>query len=316
MASNTYRAWLRVLLVGASVGALVPGAARAHFTLLEPESWIEEGSFGDPQKDSPCGDDGTGTRTNALTTYQAGETVTLRWRETIFHPGHWRIAIARDRSELQDPAVASMVDNRCNYPAGAADVPEAYPVLMDNLFPRTSDNMGSEFSQEITIPDMSCERCTLQVIQFMTNHSRPCIYYHCADIAIVGGSGSAVDAGAPEPTADAGSSVAGASASGAGGTPVAGANGSGASGSAAAGTAGTSSVPAGNTGMTSGGTNMGGMMPGGGATTPTGGATDNTAGAGDDGGCAVGGALGGTQLAWIVLALLWQVRRARRRPLY
>ena len=178
---------LTTLGAAAALSALAP-AARAHFILLEPESWIEESTLGDPQKDGPCGGD-TGTPTGTVTTVQAGETLTLRWQETIYHSGHWRIAIARDRSELQDPAVASMVDSRCNYPAGAADALPEYPVLMDNLFPRTDPLAAAEmFEQQITIPDMNCERCTLQVIQFMTHHARPCIYYHCADITIVGGS--------------------------------------------------------------------------------------------------------------------------------
>jgi hypothetical protein len=177
----------RLTALGAAAALSAPGTgALAHFTLLEPESWIVESALGDPQKDGPCGGV-TGTPTGTVTTVQAGETITLRWQETIYHSGHWRIAVARDRSELQDPAVASMVDSRCNYPAGAADVPAEYPVLMDNLFPRTAPLAAAQmFEHEITIPDMNCELCTLQVIQFMTNHAPPCIYYHCADITIIG----------------------------------------------------------------------------------------------------------------------------------
>jgi hypothetical protein len=36
---------------------------------------------------------------------------------------------------------------------------------------------------------VTCERCTLQVLEFMSNHPLPCFYYHCADVAI--GTGTA-----------------------------------------------------------------------------------------------------------------------------
>lgn len=188
------RAVLAALGAAAVLNAPVP-RAQAHFTLLEPASWIEESTLGDPQKSPPCGGE-NGRPTGAVTAYQAGETVSVRWQETIYHPGHWRIAIARDRGELQDPPVASIVDSACNYPPGAADLPPAYPVLADNIFPRTAAfGTPQTFEQEITIPDLRCERCTLQVIQFMTSHAQPCIYYHCADIAIVGGNDDPPSAG-------------------------------------------------------------------------------------------------------------------------
>lgn len=33
---------------------------------------------------------------------------------------------------------------------------------------------------------MTCEHCTLQVLEYMSSHSAPCFYYHCADLAIQG----------------------------------------------------------------------------------------------------------------------------------
>jgi hypothetical protein len=39
----------------------------------------------------------------------------------------------------------------------------------------------------VTLPDdVTCTKCTLQVIEYMSKHSMPCFYYHCADIAIAG----------------------------------------------------------------------------------------------------------------------------------
>ena len=52
-------------------------SVQAHFTLLEPESWIDENALGDPQKNGPCGGE-SGMPTGAVTTYQAGKLVVLR----------------------------------------------------------------------------------------------------------------------------------------------------------------------------------------------------------------------------------------------
>jgi hypothetical protein len=38
--------------------------------------------------------------------------------------------------------------------------------------------------------DVTCTRCTLQVLEFMTAHGAPCFYHHCADISIAAPSGS------------------------------------------------------------------------------------------------------------------------------
>src|SRR5579859_6537473 len=83
----------------------------AHFRLLEPASWIEEGRLGDPQWLAPCG--GTtadpGKPTGAVTKVQGGEKLHIRIREMAFHPGFYRVALAvNSRSELPpDPEATS-----------------------------------------------------------------------------------------------------------------------------------------------------------------------------------------------------------------
>jgi hypothetical protein len=81
------------LLCGcALLGALAP-VAIAHFRLLAPASWIEEGQYGDPQWLAPCG--GTakdpGKPTGALTKVQGGEKLHIRIREMAYHPGFYRV---------------------------------------------------------------------------------------------------------------------------------------------------------------------------------------------------------------------------------
>lgn len=167
--------------------ALVPCLANAHFVLQEPESWRDQNVLGDPQKLGPCGDDGDAATTGIVTAYEAGETITIRLRETIFHPGHYRVALSvDDRSELPEPPVVTPGSTACG--SAPIDPDPAFPVLVDGALVHTRAFDGPQ-TIEVTLPaDVTCEKCTLQVIQFMSNHAlnNPggCYYSHCADISL------------------------------------------------------------------------------------------------------------------------------------
>ena len=102
----------------AATAAIAP-FAWAHFKLLEPASWIEEDANGDPQKLGPCGGTSAnaakgkaanpGTPTNMVTKVQGGQKLHIKLQETVFHPGHYRIALAvNSRAELPpDPEVVT-----------------------------------------------------------------------------------------------------------------------------------------------------------------------------------------------------------------
>ena len=170
---------------------LLPATAQAHFVLSSPPAMTEQNALGDPQKMPPCGDDGTATPTGAVTTFQAGETITIEIDETIYHPGHYRVALAiNDPSELPDPAP---VTPDADSPCGTAPIDPApvFPVLADGELLHDAP-FGKPQTIQVTLPsDISCDGCTLQVIQFMTDHAlnNPggCYYHHCATIAIEGG---------------------------------------------------------------------------------------------------------------------------------
>jgi hypothetical protein len=157
-------------LVIASLGLTAP--AEAHFKLTAPPSWIVENAQGDPQKTGPCGTTG-GTRTNAVTQVKPGSKLTLRWNETVPHPGHYRVAIAPDRSMLTDPMV-TVQGNDCK--SAAIQMNPVPPVVADGLFPHTSAAVGKPYEVEVTVPNMPCDKCTLQIIQFMSSHPPPCLY--------------------------------------------------------------------------------------------------------------------------------------------
>ncbi|HEU4581928.1 MAG TPA: SCE4755 family polysaccharide monooxygenase-like protein [Polyangiaceae bacterium] len=205
-------------------------SAQAHITLMNPPSWVVEGNLGDPQKAGPCGDDGSANiqKTDKVTQFTAGQTITVMWKETVGHPGHFRIALTKpgeDRSVLVDPPVETENgDGKTGLSISAEYVADGTGnVLKDHLFPRDTVS-GAEpnpFSQDITLPDEPCEKCTLQVIQFMSQHGPGYFYHHCADIEIVAkdkagvGNSGAVGAAGSASMGTGGSSSTGAGGSGA-----------------------------------------------------------------------------------------------------
>jgi MYXO-CTERM domain-containing protein len=232
--------------------------------------------------------------TGEVTTFRAGEEITVEWEETIGHPGHFRIAVARDRDDLFVPEVETTNGDGVSGDSISAEImsPVAYPVLADGLFPRATVTtaQATPFSTTVTLPDEPCEDCTLQVIQFMSQHAPGYFYYHCANIRIV-----AADAELPDDD----------DATGAAGSAMVGAAGS--ANASAAGSANNAS----NAGSGAGGTRS--------STATNDDDDDSDGGDGDDGGCSVstrprplsGAALGG--LALLGAASLWRRRRQNRR---
>src|SRR5262245_41096548 len=88
-------------LLAFAITLVAPQIGAAHFVLRSPASWRDQDALGNPQKLGPCGDEYTATETGVVTAYSAGDTITISLDETVFHPGHYRVALALDdRSEL------------------------------------------------------------------------------------------------------------------------------------------------------------------------------------------------------------------------
>jgi len=240
-----------VMAIGALLLAL-PATAQAHFTLVTPPpaSTSTNGGKGDP----PCGP--TAMPSNVVTAVTGGSKLTIKLNETVFHPGFYRVALSiKSRDELPLDNVVKDASGKVLPPAGPGNSATAvyeenpvFPVLADNLFPHTTDM--KMFTGEVTLPNVNCDKCTLQVIEFMANHGsngpkEGYFYHHCADLKIT------ADPSKPVFDPSAGSGAGGGSSGGAAGT--AGAAGTGGMGAAS----GSAAVSAG-----SGGT--------GGTSTPTG----------------------------------------------
>ena len=167
-------------------GVLAPTFADAHFVLLAPESWMSQDAYGFPLKLGPCGDEGGGTPTGVVTPFQPGETIAVTINEVIAHPGHYRVALAvNDRSELPaEPVVTPTAEDQCA--SAAIEDPAVFPVLADDVLAHTQPFSAPQ-TFYVTLPsDVTCTKCTLQVLEFMSSHGAPCFYHHCADISIGG----------------------------------------------------------------------------------------------------------------------------------
>lgn len=286
--------------------ALLASPAEAHFVLKTPAAWTTQDGLGLPEKAPPCGDptvEATGSVTGTITALHPGETVTITIDEVIFHPGHYRIALATDRSLLpaEPPVTAGST------PCGSVPVqsPPVFPVLADGLFEHTAAFSGPQTTQ-VTIPsDVTCTKCTLQVIEFMSDHplNNPggCFYHHCADVSIEQGSDPDGSAGEmPDATATGSSSGGGSSSGSVGGS-------SGSNGGSSGGQGGSSGSSSG--GSTPTGSSSGGVV---GADGSTDGATPLSTAKG----CAASGPARGTGAAGGLAALIVAgsvIRRRRRR---
>jgi hypothetical protein len=321
-------------------------SAGAHIILVDGgadglKDWlVMQDSAGDPQKATPCGANSPGVTTvptSLVTTFQAGQKVTVAWNEVIAHSGHFRIVFApvspaaATATTLPDPVVTaytSSADTEATTvavtPTGGTIAPGAI-VLADNLFPHciSGDPCAAgvpvtgamSYSTTVTMPTTACTNCTLQLVQFMSYHpvDPSFFYHHCAAVTILAAT-SGDDAG--ESTGTGGSTGTGASTSTGAGTGTGASTGTGGSTTGTGGSAGAggSTSAGGSPGAAGGGSG------GSGAGAPDGGApSEGTAGSSpgsSSSGCSIsswGGVSGGVVCIGGLGAVAMLARGRRRR---
>jgi hypothetical protein len=182
--------------------------AEGHFRLIEPKSWVVENELGNPQKPGPCG----GTEgeagvspTGAITRVQGGQKLHIQLLEVIFHPGHYRIALAvNSRAELpKDPVVVTRETDKGPQSVSAKiDNPPTVPVLADGLWQHTSKS-AAPFETDVQLPNINCPACTLQIVEFMAEHGYNkeggYSYHHCAVLNITADPSKPLDSHWPAP---------------------------------------------------------------------------------------------------------------------
>jgi hypothetical protein len=215
---NTMRHFVSFLssAAGAATVALFSFSAAAHIELIDPLPRYQLPS----NKSCPCGDGDSNrrceqtaeestdpNRSDNVTTFEAGATITVVAEEYIDHSGRMRVAFDPDGADLAD-----FNDNVLSDVADPSDsmITQANPLVW-------------EF--EVTLPTEPCDNCTLQVIQVMNGDmvnevidpAPLSTYYSCADIRIV-----------PAGSLQNGSSESSASGAGVGGSAIASGSGGGA----------------------------------------------------------------------------------------
>jgi len=206
-------AW-EVAMRGMYVSAIVcaalltdPVIIGAHFKLLEPASWLVANDRGDPQKAAPCGGDAKdkGTPSDIVGKAIGGQKIHIRVQETVYHPGHFRVALAvNSRDELPPDPVTTTRDTEKGPRSIWAVIqsPAQKPVLADGLFPHyTKPSQPQIYETDVELPNISCAKCTLQIVQWMAEHgyNNPggYTYHHCADLAITADPSKPIDKGWP-----------------------------------------------------------------------------------------------------------------------
>lgn len=129
----------------------------AHIQLDDPPRRYDD------MKGTPCGKGGGADgRTSNYTRFDPGEEITVKWQETIGHEGSFRIAFDDDGGDQDD---------------------------FDAHVLKTMDDPGDDKDQwqaTVTLPDVECGNCTLQLEQIMTTGTPTDdnTYHQCADLVI------------------------------------------------------------------------------------------------------------------------------------
>ena len=204
--------------LGAAIAlTLLAANAGAHITMTSPPR------RDDGLKDAPCGT-ANSVRGMTISTFSPGQTITIAWDETVPHPGYYRISFDDDG------------DDGFANPPNVGDFYSNPTVLLDNI----ADMDGTQsYTQEVMLPNIECDNCTLQLVQLMTDHGTydpgplgDDLYYQCVDLVLSapgagGGSSSASSSGSS-------GSGSGASTTGASGKGMTAGNGSAGTGPGAA----------------------------------------------------------------------------------
>lgn len=129
-------------------------------------------------KVAPCG--GV-PRSEEPQVFKPGATIKVFWTETVQHPGRFIISFSEAGEQgFEDNVLMTIIDEQ--------DDPATLP---------------HEYSAEITLPDQTCEDCTLQLIQVMEeNPDAPTNYYSCSDLRLTNEELPAEEAGSAEEGSD------------------------------------------------------------------------------------------------------------------
>lgn len=183
-------------VLAVSLGLPWAPPARAHIELMAPTPRVPDV---DNIKQTPCG---PGMRNSSrVSTFRPGETITLEWEETVPHPGYYRVLLDEDgQNDLPKPSMTSFQLHHDYYNGNGVtmnDLPAVVqaPTKQGNTWV-LADYWGQHrsggkkmWSLQVKLPNITCDNCTLQLLQSMFEKGRTydnAYYYHCADLVLKG----------------------------------------------------------------------------------------------------------------------------------
>jgi hypothetical protein len=198
-----------LMVVSTTFGLLSASTVSAHIDLLEPEARAHgTAARGDTDidensslKSGPCGQMVSG-RSQRVATYAPGQTIQVRVREENAHVSYLRVSLDLDGEDFprrtQVPAGPETQDE-----AAAAEAALGGEGLLA-VYREDNDTPGFVHELDVTLPDQTCDNCTLQVLQFMYDDPAAPYYFQCADL-VIADAGGMQDAGAAPQNGGAGS---------------------------------------------------------------------------------------------------------------
>lgn len=198
---------LAPILAASALSWLAIPSAQAHIDVNYP---LHANSN---QKTGPCGNGDFEQGT--VTTLAPGSALAIQIKETVGHPGHFRV--------MFDPDTTNGLDFP---PQAACDellAVDGLTVLADGLIPASgpvgsscydfhlpserNPVSGTDYTLNVTLPDMECENCAIQVTQVMTDISKQDldgnwdptggkgIYFRCSKVRLSNDAPATPDAG-------------------------------------------------------------------------------------------------------------------------
>jgi hypothetical protein len=131
----------------------------------------------------PCGQRQNARSTERVSVFRPGQSIDVEWEVYVQHVSYFRIAfdVDGDDSFSARPSMPSdpTRDDPTALPAGDGEL------ILGYIEDPTAD--VERVQQRVTLPNVQCDRCTLQVIQF--TYGLPladATYHQCADIVLEG----------------------------------------------------------------------------------------------------------------------------------
>ena len=188
------RFWASIVALGAVSSA--PRVVWGHIDLIQPIPRAP-GLSADPNanlKEGPCGQLENG-RTEQVNVFAPGQTISVEWDEFVNHRSYYRVAFDIDGDDDFPIFPGTGTSPVGDDPTRTCPV-DGHVILAYEL----NDGGGLDHTLQVTLPDVVCENCTLQVIQYMYDTGRP-YYFQCADLALR--TSDAEDAGSLDASASA-----------------------------------------------------------------------------------------------------------------